>query len=373
MTYLNKMFQVGVGPSKKRVRRRNHPVKLYSEEISVQKRRRGVVAKKVKYQTGIHTSQIAFQPYTGHRWQIPSGIHATQSVIHKFHQFDHHDTLASIINKISPYSKKPFFLSTIYNPFITEWKPPKCVVSAIQSHIDRESNDYKRVRLLYMKLKTITEYMERLVHTWHIHKCMRNIKNTVDAVTLEIPTKPVYVINYKQRVSYVYEARSLIKTIENRLLLCDYMFPEPKEPVNMLSNEPFSYGQLLSIYGQCKAYGVFSWILDRYLACGSLARFELSFERELYSEAIKTFFKTDLNEVREVVTDFFYANSILSDTTNSKFLNLFTKTLTHSYAKKWVSVTRRYYLAKNIKDTIEMAKITVEIQSLVRQGKTVLV
>jgi hypothetical protein len=101
-----------------------------------------------------------------------------------------------------------------------------------------------------------------LILIWRIKKAIKNVKNIEDPGTLEIPKKPVYIVDIKEGISFVYEARTLKRAIEAKILYSDYMFPEPKKPVNMLTNKPFTYGQLLSVLKQCRQYGESSWILD---------------------------------------------------------------------------------------------------------------
>lgn len=209
---------------------------------------------------------------------------------------------------------------------------------------------------------------------------MRNCKNTLDTVTLEIPRNPVYVLDFTQRTSYVYEASSLRKTIENRIFLSDYMFPEPKEPINTLSNLPFTYGQLLSINKQCKAYGQFSWILDRYIACDCCLRiFELRFEKELHCEAINSFFTTNSNAANDTIIDFFEDQTRFTPSISGSMIQKFTdlcsdtsRNSIHPYIQKWRTLTRRYYCATELHDTIELARIAREIPTLVSVAKRVL-
>jgi hypothetical protein len=54
----------------------------------------------------------------------------------------------------------------------------------------------------------------------------------------------------KQRRSYVFEADSLNKAIKKNLYAHQYTVPGPKKPVNILTNRPFTYSQLVSIHDQ---------------------------------------------------------------------------------------------------------------------------
>lgn len=322
-------------------------------------------------------------PYTGFRWQLPWGIKAkaSHSFLNKFYLFD---TLPidMVFSRIHSHINRPFpHVFAQYNMYIGEWKPPACVQSAIQSHTDRQRNDFRRVKILYAKLFKFTEQFKRLIQHWRVNTCMRNCKNTLDTVTLETPRNSVYVLDFTQRTSYVYEASSLRKTIENRIFLSDYMFPEPKEPINTLSNLPFTYGQLLSIHKQCKAYGQFSWILDRYIACDCCVRtFELRFEKELHYEAIKSFFIMNSNAANDTVIDFFEDQIRFTPSISGRMIQKFTdlcmdttRNPIHPYIQKWRSITRRYYCATELRDHLELARIAREIPTLVSLAKRVLI
>lgn len=387
------MFQVGVpGPRVSTVRVPKQMLqkpKVSKPKVSVSKPKKTIKPKAIKTKVSciVHRKKTAnsamdiydkFKPYIGQRWHIPSGIKVSPSVFSKFHFFDRHP-IDTALAHIGLFIKNPCKqLLPPANPYYAiEWKPPKCVLSVIQSNTDLQRNEYKKVKLIYEKIRKCNRYLKKLVYNWRVQKCIRNIKNTVDTVTLEPPREPVYVIDYKQRTSYVYEASSLKRTIEHRLLLSDYMFPEPQEPVNTLSNTEFTYGQLVSIHQQCRGYGEYSWMLDRYIACEcELSTFEMRFNQELHHQAIITFFKGPLTNVaKDMVIDLFdkYAySSQLSAVAISEFARLVHSMKIHSYAEKWIKVTRRYYLATNMKDFIELARLQLEIRKLILQGERVL-
>jgi len=378
------MFQVGVpGP---RVATISNSKKVSKAKVKKPKVKKPNV-KKSTISSIVHRKKTAssardiydkFKPYIGQRWHIPSGIKVPPSVSNKFHFFDRYP-IDTALAHIGIYMKNPSrSLLPPASPFHgSEWKPPKCVLSVIQRYTDLQRNEYKKVKLIYEKIRKCNRYLKKLVYNWRIQKCIRNIKNTVDTVTLEPPIQPVYVIDYKQRTSYVYEASSLKRTIEHRLLLSDYMFPEPQDPVNTLSNTEFTYGQLVSIHQQCRRYGEYSWMLDRYIACEcEISIFEMRFNQELHHQAIITFFKGPLTNVaKDMVIDLFdkYAySSQLSAVAINEFARLVHFTNIPLYVQKWLKVTRRYYIATNMKDFIELARLQLEIRQLILQGERVL-
>ena len=347
------MFHIGV-PGVSRKKNKN------------EKRKRNILT--IKYDLKCGSKRI-FIPYVGTRWQIPPGIPVSPSIRYKFSQFER-SPMTSVINEINIYIKRPTsFININYN--ISTWKPPKQIVSAIQSYRDLQINEYKKVKCIYLKIFKFIRMFKKLIYVWRIRNCMRNVKNSVDPVTLDVPLKPVYIIDFKQKLSYVYEASSLRKTIENKILFSDYMFPDPKEPINVWSNQPFTYGQLISIISQCKKYGEFSWVLDRFKTYNcNLKLFEKVFKQQLKLEAINSHFK-DSKDTKESVIDFFESQASISSLTDNminSFTTLYNRQTTlrgvHSYIKKWIVLTKRYYIATELKDSSELFNVKIESNRL---------
>ena len=345
------MFQIGVAPM--RVNRKKRPLKKREESVL--------------------ETITPFQPYTGPRWQIPSGLsHLSDRVQHTFRMVETY-AIPEVFLKIKQrqVSFLNIFNPTRYHHFYPrpDWIPPSCVKSMIQSYYDIQCNELKYATRLYMKLYLFTRQIKKLVHCHRIYKSLKNVKNTCDPVTLEIPVKPVYVLDYENGLSYVYEASTLRKTIENRILFSDYMFPEPKPPVNLLSNEPFTTGQLFSIIDACKAHGEFSWILDRFkkvCEC-DLDVFESRFRQDLKIEAIDSYFKCQKESAKESVIDYFdsYAETIgLDERIAIRFTIQYDKSSRASkpfpYIQSWIKLARQYYIAVELKDAVELHRIKME-------------
>ena len=318
-----------------------------------------------------------FRPYMGERWAIPAGMPVSDSVKYKFGQFETypiHIALNAVTKKINSLKTPPSIVATKYT-----WQPPQELLSSIQSYRDLQINEFKKVKTIYLKINTFLHFLKKIIHRWCIRKSIRNVKNTEDPVTLEIPKKPVYVIDIKQRLSYVYEASTLRKTIENRLLYSEYMFPEVKAPINLLSNKPFTYGQLISILNICKKQGEFSWVLDRFKSCHcNILLFQKNFKQMLKIEAIKSHFK-NYKDGRETVIDYFESfaqvNTVLSDTQIDNFSKLYSETpknSIHPYILKWIALTRDYYIAAELHELVDLVKIGVDTDNLLELGKTVL-
>ena len=371
------MFHIGVATPKKLYKRKKKPIRSTNKLSPLEKSR-----------------LTPFQPYTGPRWQIPLGLDVSDQIRNIFQLFE---TIAapqvftSIVMRLKQVSLSNCFLMKNTKPVqdwdslysdtytnTTTWKPPASVTSAIQRFHAKQENSIKRVKKIYIDLYRFTKQIKKLVHCHRIYKSLQNVKNTFDPVTLDVPLKPVYVLDYAKCLCYVYEASTLRKTIENRLLFSDYMFPEPKPPVNLLSNEPFTRGQLFSIIDACRAYGEFSWVLDRFKkACDCrLDLFQMRFKQDLKVEAIHFYFKNQKDYVKDTVLDYFEShinNLHVDDRVVDTFINAYDTSIQkkrlHPYIQQWIHLTKQYYIAAELRDLIELSRIRVESTKLCRQAE----
>lgn len=69
----------------------------------------------------------------------------------------------------------------------------------------------------------------------------------IDPITFSSIETPIAVYDMKQRRKFVFEASTLVKCIEKNLMLHQHLIPSPKQPINVITNMPFTYAQLLSI------------------------------------------------------------------------------------------------------------------------------
>lgn len=284
-------------------------------------------------------------------WKIPGTIHITSSLEYKFALLSHIHSYASIVDHIKnslkrlrftfPYEKEPFHV-------------PGHVKSQITSYYSKQENEWNKVCGIYLKLFRFKQMVKPLVYKWKIRVSEKNVKNMEDPVTLELPKKPVYLIDIKKKMSFVYDARSIKKAIEERLLFSDYMFAEPQPPVNLLTNEPLTYGQIVSICRQCKRHGEYSWILDELMLYGSnLKRFVAFNKQRLNLEAINTFFKKGTHTIRETVIDLFLIEADMADMPRYKitgFIRRYDMEPTNTLVQKWIRNTKEYYIAKELND-----------------------
>jgi len=170
---------------------------------------------------------------TKERWRIPKSITASVFVQSKFIVLSKIFSYSKIVNCIKDSLTRIRFKG----PHTEEtFKVPEEIKSQISSYYAKQENQWNKVRGIYFKLFRVKHCLSPLIYNWKIKLARKNVKNVEDPVTMEIPKTPVYVIDIKKRISFVYDAKTLKKTIESRLLFSDYMFAEPLEPVNLLTN-----------------------------------------------------------------------------------------------------------------------------------------
>lgn len=326
------------------------------------------------YSYYVPKTNYKFVPYTGARWKIPSGMSVTPSVKYKFEKLETFK-MKDIFHELRKESQNNIYNLYTFTPLNylnkssgdisnTEW-----VKSHLISLKDKEANEWKRVSKIYLALFKIVKVMNKLVCFRRIKLCMQKQINVEDIVTMEVPKKPVYVINYPERCTYVYEAETMRRSINTRLLMSDWMFESPQYPINPLSNEPFTSGQLISIYNQMKAYGTFSWVFDRFKACGfNLKEFRLRFKQQLKLEAIESHFKNEPTNSKETIFDLFEANAInygISDTSIEKFKTFYNLYPNSTYNIRFKPLVMRYYIAIELNDLPTLTSISFDIKKVI--------
>lgn len=327
----------------------------------------GVAGPKLKRKKPIKKSRVSknkynFVIYNGPRWKIPSRFNVSESIRFKFSWFE---TIFSfraikirIRRKIEEETKFVFKASPRMSPFE-------------QSYYAKQENEWNKVVYIYSKLFKMQKIMKAFLFRWRIRICLNNLKNTEDPVTMETPKRPIYVFDMKQRISFLYDARTLRKTIENRILLSDYMFSEPKKPVNLLTNTPFSYGQLISIIRQCKKYGEFSWILeDLYKYRCDLSLLIAHNKQKLKIEAINAYFKKSPESIRETVLDLFNLEAEHAHIPHSnicRFEDLYDDNPKSPIIQQWIKATREYYVYAELQHSPLISRNSTEIDEIMEK------
>ena len=345
-------FHIGVNNRNKcKKAKRNKPVKPVKTVNPVNPEK----SNKWSYETEEH--RYIFEAYVGPRWFIPYGKNVSPNVRSKF-------------ESLSTYSRDEVFKQIKYNsvhnmcnisgfpnPYnikAGEYISSPAVNIILKKIRSREKNEWNQVYSLYKLVFRFATMFNKIRHMAKVYRSMKNRVNTEDPVTLEVPKKPVYVLNLKRRCSYVYEANTIRRAMENRLLTCYWMFNEPKQPTNILSNEDFVMGQYISVLRQLKEYGEFSVILELFRN----AKFDLSvFERRnkqyLKLKAIEYHFKDEISASKNTVTEFIKVMSVGRVIDKNKIeacIDTYDFYKKFAYIQNWIHLTKKYYISKELND-----------------------
>ena len=330
---------------------------VFSIGINTRKKKKSKIKKqsKIKKESKIKIKKHCadtFYIYDGYRWQIPLHLTVNNSVKAKFSTLETVRSLSDIKYRIQENIRSMKFRFDVWSEI--SWKPPKCILSAGQSYYARQEHEWNKVKGIYFRIFYLRKVFKPLILTWRIKKAIKNVKNIEDPGTLEIPKKPVYIVDVKEGISFVYEARTLKRAIEAKILYSDYMFPEPRKPVNMLTNKPFTYGQLLSVLKQCRDYGETSWIIDGlWKHDAELSMFSIFHKQQIKIEAIKAHFKKSTYAIRDEVIDYFIQEAEIAeipDDRQTRFINAYDYKPSSTLVQQWVDTTKDYYIAKELND-----------------------
>jgi hypothetical protein len=136
------------------------------------------------------------------------------------------------------------------------------------------------------KNQFVRHQMMRLLAKWRRSRLQEG--NSVDLVTMEFPTTPIRLVDWTNRRSYVFEARSLYKDCIGRLLHSDLEFPDPKPPRNPYTNIPLTLGQLHDVTQALRRCGLSHWTLDALQKSSyDLNIFALNFDVPLKHDALR--------------------------------------------------------------------------------------
>ena len=307
---------------------------------------------------------LEFKPYNGPRWEIPVGVKVSHGVAHKF----------SLLNHITDYKKLRYELNMHkmndhtwnFNAIKTNGKGQNTIETSTSRWVDeKQLREWNIVKAIYHKLFRLGKHINTIKRAWKMYKLYNTVKNTEDVVTLEAPKNPVFVRDIVRRHSFVFEASSIRKLIENRLLFSDYMFSTPLEPINPYTNLAFTLGQLYSIIQQCKSHGQYSWILDTYkMADCNLKKFRVYNYQKLNIEAINSYFKKSRAHIRETVIDYFISQADECDMSQrpiGSFIYSYDYNIEHPIINKWIGMIRDYYIASELKNAA-LLKQSIEMR-----------
>jgi hypothetical protein len=122
------------------------------------------------------------------------------------------------------------------------------------------------IRYVFQKDQWLRTTFRRFVQLWLYKRYGRRFLNTEDPATLMLPTRPIQIFDVERRGTYIFEATTLKSVHVNDLTYSDWLFPEPKEPRNPLTNLPFRQGQILEAVRALRAYNISHWAIEGYMS-----------------------------------------------------------------------------------------------------------
>jgi hypothetical protein len=317
-----------------------------------------------------HLIQTKFIPYTGRRMHMPPGYGADKDIRSKVGRV----LSQSIFNliEISIDIEKLEYETYSFDCFSYKWKGPICIQIYLANARLLNVFSWIRAREFLQKIPLHFGTINRFIRNWRVRRCIRNVKNTEDIATMEVPTQPVYIIDFTNHCSYVFQALTIKKAMERRLLQSEWMFIDAAEPVNPYTNKTLSPCQLFSVLNQLESFGRFSWILDRFRASQfCITNFTVQYHQILKIEAIKNHFLFEKGTANETVIDFFntYAEDVdYPSDRKSRLIQLIRFQPNHSLTKQWYSLAREYYISEQLNDPTRMLTITYCITALLQKS-----
>jgi hypothetical protein len=298
-----------------------------------------------------------FIPYTGKRWRLPEKWSTQDTLTKKFNSVTGFSDIYEAINHVKENTcSEPFLFS--FNDFPTGFEAPPLILDSMIRYKNKEQTEWKTILYMLLSIKCISNMLTKYAIRFKVKKAKARIINTVDVVTMEIPVKPIYITDMIQKCTYVYEASTLFKAMTCRLLTSDYMFVNPMEPINLLSNEPFRLGQNIAVFNALKAHGEISWVLDRFrLAKFNINTFKLKNKQALKLESISFHFLHQPECSKETVIDYF---DLMCDKRNMEysyvvwFKDNYNNKKYSAYIQKWITLTRKYYEFSELNEPIKL-------------------
>lgn len=149
---------------------------------------------------------------------------------------------------------------------------------------------YNNVSILLNKNQRLRQLFKTLLTAWRIQRL--RLANENDPITLSKPEIPITIYSFELAIKYVYDAETLARDIDKKLLNNDGMFPNPVFPKNTLTNVEYTMPQLLSIWHKCKKAGFTSWAFEAFrLVKFDIDKFLLYHNRILRVNAMRSVLK----------------------------------------------------------------------------------
>lgn len=201
---------------------------------------------------------------------------------------------------------------------------------------------------ILFKEQQIRTTFRNFTRIWLYKRYRNRLLNTEDPATMEVPRMPIHVYSTSQKGSYVFEASTLVKSIEKDLCFAQYLFPEPMHPKNPLTNLFWKSTQRLHIIEKLRSLNIGSWIIEGYVKCN----YKLRMFRDIFMVPLKVRALMDLtmnaasDDTIEFVCEFiedmneYYDN----DDSNLGIIKWAVRNMhSHPYIREWRKLWAKIY------------------------------
>jgi hypothetical protein len=176
-------------------------------------------------------------------------------------------------------------------------------------------------------------------------------EGTLDPITMEPISWPVWIIDIKQKAKYEFEQASLAKAWSKNLLQHDGVFVEPRLPTNPLTNLPLNILQIHCAMEIMNRRGNLDWVLSSFKSCGyDLDSWKTKFNGPLYIESLERIFADKHSYDRlDMLMDFTELQFECSglDFPKRMFRWIFQSSLVEEYARLWAKECKKFYIKKH--------------------------
>lgn len=190
----------------------------------------------------------------------------------------------------------------------------------------------------------------KLYNHYLYYKMRGRILNTMDPSTLCPIKNRVLVADMKHKNYYQFEAKSLQRQFDSVLGYNNWLFPEPGELKNPLTNQKFRNGQLLEIVRQLRVFQCTSWLIEAYVSTQFQNHImKLYFNKPLSIYGIKEIVRNPSADMSlELIRDFIYEEFVINNASIRKRAMI--KPLvwavenipSNPYIQEWLSYFKRY-------------------------------
>ena len=186
------------------------------------------------------------RPKHGHFWFTDTGFNILPKKLF-------HPAIASHLTQIPVNMKKRI-------SYLEENFPIRDPAPHLPSATDIDWFNWSKLKSTVIR-KAVTQIMKArwrfriLLH--HYRTAKLTAANTEDIFTVEVPKRPVYIVDWTSKQRYAFEAHTLMKDVTCRLMSHEGLFENPQPPRNPFTNQPLTQSQIISVWNSICTAGIY--------------------------------------------------------------------------------------------------------------------